>query len=77
VLGLTFDVPNVKNIISFCGRAAFGTNQKWKEQMTNVVSQVLIGLCPMSSASAGLRPYPNSKESASELIRSGIKASVK
>ena len=40
--------------------------------MRNVVSQVFVGICP----SAGFRPYPITKSSASELVKSSIKQAL-
>ena len=52
-----------------------GNNLKggnWCKLVRNVVSQVFVGICP----SAGFRPYPITKSSASELVKSSIKQAL-
>jgi len=81
--GENVDFSNVKMSSAFVGFATDHQElcswkyQKWMETKwklaQNVVSHVSVGQCPMSSAFAGLCPYPISKGSTSVLVRSGIK----
>ena len=75
---------NRQNIVIFWGFAteddekysALWNNQKWKETNDNLremVSQVSVGLHVMTSASAGLRPYPIHKGYAPEFVRNDRK----